>query len=114
MRFGNMDALIRADRMRAQTRVAIRWGLWGMIPDILDDARRLIPAEPRAVDRWRSLAHIAGDARAGRIHACQRHYAFHLETTIDAILHDPEHMAATNDEQRRVAVLRHVIAFGRE
>ena len=72
------------------------------------------PAEPRAVDRWRSLAHIAGDARAGRIHACQRHYAFHLETTIDAILHDPEHMAATNDEQRRVAVLRHVIAFGRE
>lgn len=62
MRFGNMDALIRADRMRAQTRAAIRWGLWGMIPDILDDARRLIPAEPRAVDRWRSLAHIAGDS----------------------------------------------------
>lgn len=56
----------------------------------------------------------AGDARAGRIHACQRHYAFHIETTIDAILHDPEHMAATNDEQRRTTVLRHIIAFGRE
>ena len=64
------------------------------------------------IDTW--LPDTAGDARAGRIHACQRHYAFHLETTIDAILHDPEHMAATNDEQRRVAVLRHVIAFGRE
>lgn len=64
------------------------------------------------IDTW--LPDTAGDARADRIHACQRHYAFHLETTIDAILHDPEHMAATNDEQRRVAVLRHVIAFGRE
>lgn len=70
MRFGNMDALIRADRMRAQTRAAIRWGLWGMILDILDDARRPPgrPYEkgPRQSSVWRG-GRGPWDPRSGRL-----------------------------------------------
>ncbi|MBQ2016306.1 MAG: hypothetical protein II207_04825 [Clostridia bacterium] len=55
-----------------------------------------------------------GQEHPGRMHLCQRHYAFQLEENINAILHALEYAAARDDEQRRLIVFRYIIAFGRE
>ena len=56
-----METLILASRLRAQARVAVKWNMWGMIPMLLKDAKRLTPLDSRATDRWKTLALIAAD-----------------------------------------------------
>lgn len=56
-----METLILASRLRAQARVAVKWNMWGMIPMLLKDAKRLTPLDSRATDRWETLALIAAD-----------------------------------------------------
>ncbi|MBM6696895.1 hypothetical protein H6A11_07650 [Bifidobacterium pullorum subsp. saeculare] len=56
-----METLILASRLRAQARVAVAWNMWGMVPMLLKDAKRLTPLDSRATDRWETLALIAAD-----------------------------------------------------
>lgn len=56
-----LDALILADRLRAQARVAVAWNQWGLIPMLLKDATRITGVDPRPVARWSTLAAIASD-----------------------------------------------------
>lgn len=56
-----METLILASRLRAQARVAVKWNMWGMVPMLLKDAKRLTPLDSRATDRWETLALIAAD-----------------------------------------------------
>lgn len=56
-----LDALILADRLRAQARVAVAWNQWGLIPQLLKDATRITPVDPRLTGRWSTLAAIASD-----------------------------------------------------
>ena len=56
-----LDTLILADRLRAQARVAVAWNQWGLIPQLLKDATRVTPVDPRLTGRWSTLAAIASD-----------------------------------------------------
>lgn len=63
------------------------------------------------LDMWRLDAH--GDPYPLREYFCERHYAFTLLTTADALEADDRWKYARTDEERRNTAMRYIIGFGR-